>query len=345
MISSLFSVIKKGKYLFGFLLITLLMGALFIHPHQAVEEEKIVKNFKPVLRANSNSGVIESPELILVNENNIYPATPPVTVEPQVLGSIVGESNQGKSSPSHTRKRITEYVIKEGDTLSSIAEKFGISVNTILWANDISKNSTLTPGERLTILPVDGVMHLVKRGETVSGIAAKYNIESDKISSFNELEDKGEIYKGDILILPGAEQIQKRYYASSQSSNVPNSYFILPTTGKITQKRHFYNAVDVANNCGTPVVAAAGGRVIEVRYNSWPAGNYVKVEHYNGLITMYAHLSRINVTTGNSVSQGEQIGYMGTTGLTTGCHLHFDLLSNTTVNPLSKYQLGSYISW
>ncbi len=345
MISSLFSVIKKGKYLFGFLIITLLMGYLFIQPYQPIEDEKIVKNFKPVLKASSNFGRIESPELILVNNNNIYPATPPVTVEPQVLGSIIGETNQGESSPSHIKKGIKEYVIKEGDTLSSIAEKFNISVNTILWSNEISKSSTLAPEEKLTILPVDGVMHLVKRGETISGIAAKYNIASDEISSFNDLEDESEIYKGDILILPGAKQIQQVYYASAQRTNEYNTSFIPPTTGTITQTQHAYNAIDVANNCGTLIVAAAGGKVIEAKYNSWPAGNYVKIEHYNGLITMYGHLSRISVSAGSKIGQGEPIGYMGSTGYSTGCHLHFDLLSTTAANPLSKYNKGDYVRW
>ncbi|MFW6282856.1 MAG: peptidoglycan DD-metalloendopeptidase family protein [Minisyncoccales bacterium] len=342
---SLFNIIKKRKYFFGFIAITFLMGFLFVHSNQDVEEKKIVTNFRPVLKAGNNSNFLESPELILVSKNNIYPATPPVTVEPQVLGSIVGEDDQGETKPSHTKKEITEYTVKEGDSLSSVAKKFGVSVDTILWANEnLSKDSTLSPGKKLTILPVDGVMHLVKRGETISEIATKYDIDSDKISSFNELEDEEEIYKGDILILPGAEQIQQNPQKKSRSKKY-NSSFIPPTTGKITQKRHFYNAIDVANDCGTHIRSAAGGKVIEVKYDSWPAGNYVKIEHYNGLITMYAHLSKVKVTTGDKVSQGEQIGNMGTTGHSTGCHLHFDLLSNTAVNPLSKHNRGDYISW
>lgn len=286
---------------------------------------------------SNNSLVLESPELCLIEKNSLMPASPLVTVNPQVLGSFLGEN----ADLSEQRREISEYIIEDGDTLSSIADKFGISLETVLWANNLTKSSTIKIGQKLVILPVSGVLHLVKSGDTLSEISEDYKADMEEIIYFNELEDTGEIFIGDVLVIPnGKMPAEKTYYP-----NIPltDSYFILPTQGIISQGLHYYNAIDVANKCGTPILAAAGGTVQKVGYNTWPAGNYVRILHPNGVVTLYGHLSKVSVKQGEIVAQGEVIGYMGETGLTTGCHLHFDVRG--AKNPLSKYPLGSIISW
>ncbi len=286
---------------------------------------------------SNTSLVLESPELCLIEKNSLMPASPLVTVNPQVLGSFLGES----ADISEQRREISEYIIEEDDTLSSVAEKFNISLDTVLWANDLTKTSKIKIGQKLIILPVSGVLHLVKSGDTLSEITEDYKANTEEIIYFNELSETGEIFIGDVLIIPNGKMPAKKTYYP----NIPltDSYFILPTQGIISQGLHYYNAIDVANKCGTPILAAAGGTIQKVGYNTWPAGNYVRILHPNGVVTLYGHLSKISVKNGEIVAQGEVIGYMGNTGLSTGCHLHFDVRG--AKNPLSKYSLGSAISW
>lgn len=279
---------------------------------------------------------LESPNLYLIEGNSLMASCPLITVNPQVLGSFLGGENN-----LEYRKEIIEYVVESNDSLSSIAEKFNVSLNTILWANDLNKNSKIKIDQKLIILPVSGVLHLVKSGDTLSEIAETYQGKAEEIALFNEIPENGEIFIGDLLIIPdGKMPSVKKYYA-----NIPltDSYFILPTQGVITQGIHWYNAIDVANKCGTPILAAAGGEVQKVGYNTWPAGTYVRILHPNRVVTLYGHLSKILVKQGEKVSQGQVIGYMGTTGLSTGCHLHFDVRG--AKNPLAKYPLGFEISW
>ncbi|MCK4454344.1 M23 family metallopeptidase [Candidatus Parcubacteria bacterium] len=279
---------------------------------------------------------LESPNLYLIEKNSLMASCPVMTVDPQVLGSfLAGESD------SENRKEIVEYVVESGDTLSSIAEKFNISLNTVLWVNDLDKNSKIKPGQKLIILPVSGVLHLVKSGDTLSEIAEIYKAKTGEIADLNRLSENKEIFIGDLLIIPDGKMPSKKTYYT----NIPltDSYFILPTQGLVTQGIHWYNAIDVANKCGTPILAAAGGIVQRIGYKNWPAGNYVRILHPNGVVTLYGHLSKILVKQGKKVSQGQVIGYMGRTGLATGCHLHFDVRG--AKNPLAKYPLGSEISW
>ncbi len=134
--------------------------------------------------------------MTLVQGNTIVGVSSPVAITPQVLGTVSGDME------TETRKEIIEYIVKSGDTLSSIVEEFNISLNTILWANDLGANSIIKPGQKLIILPVSGVLHLVKKGDTVSGIAKTYKGNIEEIVVFNELLNEGDIYIGDILIIP-----------------------------------------------------------------------------------------------------------------------------------------------
>lgn len=230
--------------------------------------------------------------------------------------------------------QISLYLVQEGDTLSQVAEMFAVSVNTIVWANDLSSGKDIHPGDTLLILPINGVQHTVKKGDTLAGIAKKYGGDKDEIIAYNGLADDA-LTVGDTVTIPGGEIPEERASAQVPSgakviTGGPNisGYFIHPVPGSVrTQGIHGYNGVDFGASIGTPVRAAAGGRVITSRVGGWNGGygNFVVVEHANGTQTLYAHLSRNSVWQGQSVVQGQVIGYSGNTGRSTGPHLHFEV--------------------
>ena len=334
---------KKGKiflknlpiYL-GVFLIILAISAFFLFKAKNSKGLTITGEPKSPFLSSPISH-FESPEFLFVEKTSLAAAVSPITIKPQVLGSLIGEDVIG------AKREIIEYTVEDGDTIKSLALKFNISENTILYANDLRKGVSLKQGDKLVILPVSGVIHLVEKGETLSDIAKIYKADEDRIIAFNNLNEQGNIYRGDLVVVP--DGVMPSIPIPVTPINIVDTYFIAPTTGTITQGVHLYNAVDVANKCGTPIFAAAGGRVIQVGYDSWPAGNFVKIEHYNEVITMYGHLSSISVEPNQTISQGEKIGTMGTTGKSTGCHLHFDVLNRGVKNPLSKYLIGTFLNW
>lgn len=265
----------------------------------------------------------------------LQPSPPPFLIKGQVLGVLTERSSSSFSSP----KDIQEYIVKKGDTLWGIAEKFGISLNTILWANNLGLRSTIQPGQKLVILPVSGVMHIVHKGETLSQIAETYQLKVQEIVKFNGLKSPDDIFVGDLLILPNAKMPKKA--TTYPSVPLPRSAFIcpIPKPCRITQGLHWFNAVDFSNGqCGEPVYAVAGGKVQRTGYDSI-SGKYIRIIHNNGVITFYGHLSKVMVGPGTRVSQGEIIGYTGHTGYTipkgpAGCHLHFDV--RFAKNPFAK---------
>jgi len=285
---------------------------------------------------------LETPDLKIIQENCVCGVSTPSVVTTKVLGDIFGESVQGK-------KDIVEYVVQPGDTVASIAATNDVSTNTILWANDLSKGSTLKVGQTIIILPVSGLVHVVKSGDTISQIAKKYKADAAEIISFNELSGEADIYIGDILVVPNGTMPSTSTSISTQAP-VADSFFIYPTEGKITQGVHWFNAIDVANKCGTPVYAAASGTVQRVMYGyNFGGGNYITILHSGGITTYYGHLMTIFVKPGDAVSVGDRIALMGGgagmagAGLSTGCHLHFDVRG--AKNPLSKYYLGTQLKY
>lgn len=261
----------------------------------------------------------ESYPPIVISENSFKEATPIAIFEGKTLASLASEDN--------VEKEIKEYLVEPGENLSQIAQKFGLSLNTILLANDLGTRSVISPGQKLIIPPVDGLIHLVYKGESVSYLAKLYQAESADIIAFNEISEKGEIFAGDLLIIPGGKQPAKPVIAAQ--APLATSYFICPISScRITQRLHWYNAIDFSNgSCGGAVFAAAGGQVQRTGYHA-VAGKYVRVLHPNGVVTFYGHLSSILVVPGQQVSQGAVIGYIGNTGYTvgaTGCHVHFEV--------------------
>ncbi len=236
---------------------------------------------------------------------------------------------------------INTYVVREHDSLSEIASMFGVSVNTILWANDIKNSNTIQPGDTLVVLPVSGVRHVVKKGDTLKSIAAKYQGDVADIVNYNRLTSEGDIAPGQTVVVPGGEVMPPP--APKKSSGVAKNksgsavtgggknisgYFANPLPGGIkTQGIHGYNGVDIGAPAGTPIRAAAAGSVILSRSSGYNGGygNYVVVKHVNGTQTLYAHMSSVVGSAGQSVAQGEVIGYVGNTGRSTGPHLHFEI--------------------
>ena len=247
------------------------------------------------------------------------------------LGTLVDVENFSPSSDN-----ISIYVVREGDSLSQIAEMFGVTANTIIWANNIPHGDRISVGQTLVILPVSGVRHTVAKGDTLASIAKQFKGDIDEIARFNDLPSTAELAVGTIIVIPDGELGT----AVRQQYNVPNSvvygtrgpfyegYYTRPIAGgRKTQGLHGYNGVDLGAPFGTPVYASASGDVIVSRATGWNGGygQYIVVSHGNGTQTLYAHLSNVIVSEGADVSQGQIIGYVGSTGRSTGPHIHFEV--------------------
>ncbi len=255
------------------------------------------------------------------------------------------------------RTKIVQHTIEPGDTLGGIAEKYDVSVATILWANDLSIRSVLRLGQTLEILPVEGLVHTVKRGDTVSKIAKLYDAEMDQIISYNKLQTNGaDIVIGEELVVPGGVKPQpKRTYvpptktysalrnisAPPPSAAAPaGSGYLWPTSVRtITQYfgwRH--TGLDIAGPMGSAIYAAKSGTVVKAQAG-WNGGygTYIIIDHGGGVHTLYAHNSQLYVSVGEKVTQGQTIAAMGSTGRSTGPHIHFEVrINGAKYNPL-KY--------
>jgi murein DD-endopeptidase MepM/ murein hydrolase activator NlpD len=241
---------------------------------------------------------------------------------------------------------ISVYTVREGDTLGMIAEMFDISPNTIRWANDIDVKGTIKPGQELVILPISGIKHKVAKGETFASIAKKYKGDAREISLFNGIEEGDELVAGTEIIIPNgevAESVSKPKPTTS-TSNAPTTnasgYYGLPVKGIKTQGDHDrYHALDIGAKTGTPIWAMASGRVIVAKSPAAWNGGYggmVVIQHDNGTQTLYAHLSKLGVSQGQTVTKGSEIGKVGSTGRSTGPHLHVEIRTGKSgINGLS----------
>ncbi len=227
------------------------------------------------------------------------------------------------------------YTIRPGDTLAGIAKSFDVSVNTILWANNIANVRSLKTGDQIIILPVSGVKHEVKKGETIASIAKKYNAAIDDILKFNGLAPDEHLLLGASLIIPNGELREAAPISSSLPAprafaNLPvfDGYYVRPVIGgRRSRGIHGYNGVDLANSCGQSILASADGQVLAARSSGWNGGygRYIVISHPNNTQTLYAHLKEIVAVPGQSVRQGETIGLLGSSGNSTGCHVHFEV--------------------
>lgn len=261
-------------------------------------------------------------------------------------GGPEGSLPEGMGTGGPVSDAISLYTVREGDNLSIIADMHGVSVNTIKWANDIKDVSLIQPGDTLLILPVSGIRHTVKNGGTLKDIAKIYDADVEEIALFNGIDPDAPLKKGDVITVPGGNLATKATpkvgAGSAKVVTTPlpalTGYFTSPMhTGRVTQGIHGHNGIDVGAPSGTPVYAAAGGTVIVAKDNggyNGGYGNYIVISHDNGTQTLYAHLSSVGVTVGQTVGKDDPIGGVGNTGRSTGNHLHFEVRG--AKNPLAN---------
>lgn len=272
--------------------------------------------------------------------------------KPELLES--GNNLEGASEAAITRQAIIYYTVQDGDTVSTISRRFGITVNTVLWANNLTAYSLIRAGDRLAILPYSGVLYTVKKGDTLAKIAQTYGVDLEKILSCNTLGNS--ITVGQKIVVPGAKKIEtavtRRTTTSSYTgisvikdliksptTKVSGNKMAWPTVGhRITQYFSWrHNGLDIGNKVGTPIYAADSGTVILAQggYNGG-YGNTIVIDHGGGKRTRYGHASKLFVKVGDEVEKGEHIAAMGSTGRSTGPHLHFEVLINgARYNPLN----------
>ena len=247
--------------------------------------------------------------------------------------ALISTRNPLGTIPRPASDQILVYTVQPGDTPSAVAERFGISLQTLLWANNLRSAGMIKIGDELIILPVTGVQYEVKRGDTLEGIAKKFKGDAGEIMSFNGLAIGEALQAGQIVIIPDGELSappSPKPAASFRFTALPEhaGYYIRPIIGgRRSRGIHGYNGVDLANSLGEPVLASADGTVIVARSTGWNGGygKYIVITHPNSTQTLYAHLNSLHVSVGQSVSQGAQIGTLGSTGNSTGPHIHFEI--------------------
>lgn len=263
-----------------------------------------------------------------------------------VLSASTFEGEVATDISSKPRDKIVEYAVQEGDTLGSIAEKFGISEDTIRWQNDLTKDR-IKVGQMLEILPVAGISHKVRKGDTVYSISKKYDADPQPIVNFpfNTFvnDETFELAIGQLLIVPEgvrpAETTSPRIRQLTPDAGtvVASGTFVWPASGTISQNFVWYHkGIDIANRSTPSVLAADSGTVVTAGWSSYGYGNHIIVDHGNGYKTLYGHLSKIFVVGGQTVARSNAIGQMGSTGRSTGTHLHFEVIKNGVyLNPIS----------
>ena len=239
------------------------------------------------------------------------------------------------------RADIFEYTVENGDTLGSIAKKFGVDNDSILWLNKGINAKKLKPGSVLSIPPVTGVVHTVKSGETIYSVATRYNVSAQSIVDFpfNEFtnDETFALAIGQQLIVPDGEmpaEIITSPRSNLASTMTPNAgavsatgNWIWPAAGRITQSfKAWHKGLDIANSAGGNILAADSGTIVAAGWVNSGYGNMIMIDHGNGYVSLYGHmLASLRVKVGQTVKRGDVIGSMGSTGRSTGTHLHFEV--------------------
>lgn len=253
----------------------------------------------------------------------------------------VALSNSGSLLGGILSKRDGVFVYKaqKGDTLNSLADSFGVSTETIIWANaSISKkNKSFAANQELIILPISGVLHQVAMSDTINSIAENYGVLPQQIAKTNNLPgDDDKLIPGQKLIIPeGKPKKDLALLVKANETSLPSyvGYYKLPVpqNSRNLGKLHTHNAVDISNVCGTDIYAAADGYVSKI---GWPSGwnsgygGFLELKHINDTKTLYAHTEENMVSLGDVIKQGDLIAKIGRTGNVTGqtgCHLHFEV--------------------
>lgn len=295
-------------------------------------------------------GVDRTPDVQFVGQSMGGMALVKPVIQPGA--SLLPASPAGSGASGRTG--IIIYEVQPGDVLGAIAMKYGVSVMSLLAANNLTLRSYIRPGDKLKVLPVDGLIHVIRKGDTIGKIVKLYQASSEDIFRYNRMSADDALTPGFELIVPHgvrpapaiAPQTSRRYTALQDVSAPPGAEaasaagFIWPTAvRRVTQYfglRH--TGTDIGGPMGTPVYAARSGKVIKSQCG-WNGGYgcYIVIDHGGGVQTLYGHNSQLLVETGNDITQGQTIALMGSTGRSTGSHLHFEVRVNgRRVNPL-KY--------
>lgn len=307
-------------------------------------------------------GVTVGPQILEASEDVLAQSELP---QAEVLGmasdDAYGMGMQTLSSDAVLQYRggeVIEHEVQAGETLSQIAEKYGLKVESVLWANGIdSSEAKIKEGQNLKILPLDGVLHKVKKGDTVYTVAKKYEANPQAVVDypFNTFtnDETFALAVGQTIMIPDGVMPKLRPVDTSGEATyakvlTPDAgavsalgSFVWPASGGISQGYRFYHkALDISNRGGGPIVAADSGTVTVA---GWPDnqgyGNRVMVDHGNGYVTLYAHMSSISVAAGQRVNRGDMLGQMGSTGRSTGTHLHFEIRAGGVLqNPMNFLQ-------
>lgn len=264
-----------------------------------------------------------------------------------VLSAATENPTTHTSVSDKVRDKVVFYVVQDGDTVSTIAEKFGISVETVLWQNKLDKKAKLSAGQKIQVLPVTGVLHKVARGETIYSIAKKFDAEPQAIVDFpfNTFvnDETFALAVGQELVIPEGTMPEERPVSSLARRQTPSAgavsasgVFAWPAVGQISQGFSWYHkGIDIANRAAPDVLAADSGTVVDATGSGGGYGIMVVIDHGNGYQTLYAHLSQLYVKAGQTVRRGDSLGKMGSTGRSTGIHLHFEVMSSAgKINPL-----------
>lgn len=274
--------------------------------------------------------------------------------------------------PTRPRTEVITYIVEEGDTIFGIAEKFGLIPEAILWGNYYTLADDphrLSPGQELFILPVNGTYHKWSEGEGLNGVARGYNVTPEDIINWpgnhldpNTLGDWSHpnIEPGTMLVVPGGHRAFVTWSAPRITRDNPGvakllgpgscgtimdgavgiGTFIWPANNHWLSGYDFspstnHYGIDIAGSLGDAIYAADNGVVVYSGWNNWGYGYVVVIDHGNGWQTLYAHMSAISVVCSQSVFQGDTIGAIGSTGNSSGPHLHFEMLSDSygKVNP------------
>jgi len=284
---------------------------------------------------------------LLFRSAAVSPLRPPLTL-PAVDRSVLLEFllPEGDSPPAEAAAgasavgtlRTRAYTVQSGDTISGIAQRFGLAMDTVIGFNGIQDARELAIGSRLTLPNANGLMYRVRRGDSLGGIARRFGVRLNDLADWNSLESSV-IVPGQALFVPGAR------LSEHELNRVFGRLFIFPTRGQLSSRfglrgdpftgvNRFHNGVDLAGSIGTPVVATMSGKVSMLGYNP-NFGRYLILTHAEGFQTLYGHLDTFKVSKGMRVKQGELIASMGNSGYSTGSHLHFSIfLKGEPVDPL-----------
>ncbi len=250
------------------------------------------------------------------------------------------EAKQRQAAPVEIR----EYVVQQGDTLWSVANNFNLDINTLFGCNTLKNPDVLSPGTKLRVPNQDGIFHKVQKGESLSALAKKYGIHSDAVVSANSFSGEAALQIGNELFLPGAKPLVS--VASSRGgASSAISGFRWPVAGRISSpfgwrrdpfsgRRDFHTGLDIRSPSGRTIGAAKAGTVV---YSGWMGGygRVIVINHGGGYTTLYAHCSKLLVATGRKVAAGQAIAKVGSSGRSTGSHLHFEVrVNNSPTNPL-----------